>query len=59
MRDSRLTVRLLLSWGLVAGLSMTETLAAEPGEVVDLFVYRRRYDDEQHRIRREVERCAD
>lgn len=38
---------------------MEDTRLLSPGEIVDLFVYRRRYDDEQHRIIREKEACYD
>jgi len=30
-----------------------------PGAVLDLFVYRRKYDDDQHRITRKKERIYD
>ena len=37
---------------MIAGLSWTETRAARPGAMLDLFVLRRAYDDEQHGIKR-------
>lgn len=30
-----------------------------PGLVMDLFIYRRAYDDQQHGIRRESNKCFD
>ena len=48
------------SLGLIAGLAMPEILAARPGEVMDLFVYRLRYDDIEHGIKRQRQkRCED
>jgi hypothetical protein len=54
-----MTVRLLKSWGLIAGMSMREAGCATPGEVVDLYVYRRNYDDEQHQLTRGTDLCYD
>ena len=42
-----------MAYGLIAGLSMAETLSAAPGLVIDLFCTRRDYDDQQHGIKRE------
>ena len=51
---------MVTSFGLIAGLTLGEIRQARPGVVMDLFIYRRRYDDAQHGIRREkAERCAD
>jgi len=43
---------MVVSWGLVAGLRMEEIHKMRPGAVMDLFVYRRNYDDQQHGVRR-------
>jgi len=47
-----LTWRRVAGWGLIAGLSMTEMRTMAPGTVMDLYVIRQDYDDEQHGIRR-------
>ena len=39
--------------GLTAGLSLTEINRMKPGAVLDLFIYRRNYDDVMHGIVRE------
>lgn len=44
---------MVVSWGLIAGLRMEEIHRMRPGAVMDLFIYRRNYDDTQHGIRRE------
>lgn len=36
--------------GLIAGLRLEEINRMRPGAVIDLFVYRRNYDDTQHGI---------
>jgi len=41
-----------VSWGLIAGLRLDEIHRMRPGAVIDLFLYRRQYDDEQHYIQR-------
>jgi hypothetical protein len=38
---------------LVAGLTYSEMGDMTPGMIVDLYIWRRRYDDQQHGIRRE------
>ena len=43
---------MVVSWGLIAGLSFDEVNEMEPGKVMDLFIYRRNYDDNQHGIMR-------
>lgn len=40
---------------MTAGASFRETGLLQPGEIVDLYLYRRRYDDEQHQITRKKE----
>lgn len=42
----------MIHWGLVAGLTYTEMMDMTPGMIMDLYVWRRTYDDEQHGIRR-------
>jgi len=42
----------VVSYGLIAGLRVEEIHRMRPGAVLDLFVYRRNYDDQQHYIRR-------
>jgi hypothetical protein len=48
-----MTYRRVISYGLIAGLNRAEMQEMAPGEVLDLFIYRRNYDDNQHRITRE------
>lgn len=43
---------MIVSWGLIAGLRLEEIHRMRPGAVIDLFLYRRNYDDQQHGIRR-------
>ena len=47
-----MTYRTVTAWGLIAGVSLTEMQALRPGFLLDLFVARRAYDDEQHGITR-------
>ena len=44
---------MVVSWGLIAGLRINEIHRMKPGQVMDLFIYKRNYDDVQHGIRRE------
>lgn len=44
---------MVVSWGLTAGLSLNEIHRMRPGQVMDLFIYRRNYDDIQHGVVRE------
>ena len=44
---------MVVSWGLTAGLSLDEIHKMRPGQVMDLFIYRRNYDDIQHGVIRE------
>ena len=41
---------MLVSWGLTAGLRLEEINRMRPGAVMDLFIYRRNYDDQQHGV---------
>ena len=43
---------MVVSWGLVAGLRLPEIHMMRPGQVMDLYIYRRNYDDIQHGIKR-------
>lgn len=55
-----MTYRTMISRGLIAGLTYAETKNMRPGAVIDLFIYRQRYDDQQHGIKRAREpRCYD
>ena len=44
---------MVVSWGLIAGLKLEEIHKMRPGAVMDLFIYRRRYDEVMHWITRE------
>lgn len=41
-----------MAYGLIAGLQFNQIQGMRPGMVLDLYVYRQRYDDEQHQLRR-------
>ena len=41
---------MVVSWGLTAGLNLQEIHRMKPGQVMDLYIYRRKYDDQQHGI---------
>lgn len=43
---------MIVSFGLIAGLTVKEINRMKPGQVIDLYVYRRNYDDIQHGIKR-------
>lgn len=43
---------MLTAYGLTAGLSMAEMARMPPGMICDLYIYRLRYDDMEHGIRR-------
>lgn len=49
-----MTARTVRAYGLIAGIALSEQNARTPGFLMDMFVYHRRYDDEQHGIRRET-----
>ena len=42
----------MISRGLISGLTLRETLDASPGFILDLYLLRQRYDDDQHFIKR-------
>lgn len=48
-----MTYRMVVHFGLVAGLTLTEMRALAPGMICDLYVLRQRYDDQQHGIKRQ------
>lgn len=43
----------MIHYGLVAGLSFHEMHDMAPGMILDLYAWRRQYDDQQHGIKRE------
>ena len=43
----------MIHWGLVAGLTYTEMQDMGPGMILDMYIWKRKYDDQQHGIRRE------
>ncbi len=42
----------MTAYGLIAGLAYNDIIRLTPGAVLDLYVYRQRYDDEQHQLSR-------
>ena len=48
-----------MAYGLIAGLSMNEMLRMAPGLIMDLYIYRRDYDDAEHGVRREKQMIYD
>ena len=40
----------VISYGLIAGLTKNEINRMKPGEVLDLFYYRRKYDQSMRRM---------
>lgn len=49
-----------MNYGLIAGLRWDEMRKLSPGLICDLYIYRLRYDDMEHGIRRQKERrCYD
>ena len=48
-----MSYRQLVAYALRAGLTFTEARRMAPGMIFDLFIMRRRYDDEQHQLKRE------
>ena len=47
-----MTFRQIVSYGMIAGLSYQEVMRTPPGMIMDLYLYRREYDDQQHGITR-------
>jgi hypothetical protein len=48
----KMTWRFLVHMGLSAGLALPDMDSLTPGEIADLYILRRRYDDQQHGIHR-------
>ena len=48
-----------MSYGLIAGLQVRDMMDLPPGMILDMFVYRRDYDDMENGIRREVPKIFD
>ena len=48
-----------MAYGLTAGLRWPEIGSLAPGLICDLYVYRLRYDDMEHGIRRQKEQIYD
>lgn len=44
---------------MIAGLGFEEMQMMPPGLILDLFIYRRNYDDMEHRIKRTVQQIYD
>lgn len=47
-----MTYRKIVSYGLIAGLTYTEMQKLAPGFVIDMYLMKQRYDDEQHQLKR-------
>lgn len=47
-----MTYRQVVSYGMIAGLRLDEIMRTPPGMIIDLYLYRRGYDDEQHMLTR-------
>lgn len=47
-----MTYLMVVSYGLIAGLKLEEIHRMTPGAVLDLYLYRRQYDDVMHWITR-------
>lgn len=47
-----MTARKLIGYGLIAGLTYDEIMGQKPGAVLDWYIMRLKYDDQQHGIKR-------
>lgn len=47
-----MTFRQIVSYGMIAGLTYPEVMRTPPGMIMDLYLYRREYDDQQNGITR-------
>lgn len=47
-----MTARKLIGYGLIAGLNLNEILKSPPGAVLDWYIMRLKYDDQQHGVKR-------
>lgn len=54
-----MTVRRIISYGLIAGLRIDEMMPLSPGMVCDLYIYRLQYDDVEHGIKRKKQQIYD
>lgn len=52
-------MRRLKSYGLIAGLTYTEMRRMRPGEIMDYYIWRQGYDDQEHGVKRKKTRCED
>lgn len=53
-----MTPRTVTSFGLIAGITYTETRSMTPGELCDYYIQRQAYDDQQHGIKRSEQPSA-
>ena len=49
----------MVSYDLIAGIDLAYMKRMRPGMVLDLYIYRQQYDDEQHSIRRKKNLLAE
>lgn len=47
-----MTARKLIGYGLIAGLRFDEIMRLPPGAVLDFYIMRLKYDDQQHGVKR-------
>lgn len=47
-----MTARKLIGYGLIAGLTYDEIMSQKPGAVLDWYIMRMKYDDQQHGVKR-------
>ena len=47
-----MTYRQVVSYGMIAVLRLDEIMRTPPGMIIDQYLYRRDYDDEQHMLTR-------
>lgn len=47
-----MTARKLIGYGLIAGLTYDEIMGQKPGAVLDWYIMRLKYDDQQHGVKR-------
>jgi hypothetical protein len=51
-RRNEITPLRLFSYGLIAGLTEEKIMMMNPGTIIDLYLWKREYDDEQHQLKR-------
>lgn len=54
-----MTCRKIMGYGLVAGLQLRDMYDMAPGLILDLYIYRRNYDDMEHGLKRMEEQIYD